>query len=69
MGIYTKVGDKLRGNKVKCDARKISKIKKTNKTNSHKTQTLTLYDNVECEIQKELHHYKNKSNKGSSYEN
>lgn len=58
MGIYTKKGDKLRGNKIECNARKISRKKKTNKTGRHKTQSITLIDNVEYEIKKELKHYK-----------
>ena len=58
MGIYTKKGDKLRANKVECYARKITRAKKTTKSGRHKTQSLTLIDNVECEIRKELKHYK-----------
>lgn len=56
MGIYTKKGDRLRGNKIECNARKLSRIKKTKNTGRHKTQTVTLYDNAECEIQKESKH-------------
>lgn len=63
MGIYTKKGDRLRGNKIECNARKMSRKKKSQKTGTHKTQTITLYDNVECEIQKELSHYSKKNNK------
>lgn len=58
MTIYTKKGSKLRANKVECNARKISRKKKTSKTGRHKTQSITLTDNVECEIIKELKHYK-----------
>lgn len=60
MGIYVKKGDLLRGNKIECNARKLSRIKKTKKSNRHKIQTVTLYDNAECEIQKELFHYSEK---------
>ena len=63
MGIYTKKGDRLRGNKIECNARKMSRKKKSQKTGTHKTQTITLYDNVECEIQKELSHYSKKITK------
>lgn len=64
MGIYTKKGDRLRGRTIECNARKITKPKKTHKTGRHKTQTLVLHDNVECEIKKELSHYgkKHKNN-------
>lgn len=55
MGIYVKKGDRLRGNKIECNARKMSRKKKT-----HKTQSIVLYDNAECEIQKELTHYSKK---------
>lgn len=58
MGIYIKKGDQLRANKVECNARKISRKKKTNKTGRHKTQSIVLIDNVQCEIIKELKHYK-----------
>ena len=58
MAIYIKKGDRLRANKVECNARKISRKKKANKTGRHKTQSITLIDNVECEIVKELKHYK-----------
>ena len=58
MAIHTKKGEKLRANKVECNARKISRKKKTNKTGRRKTQSITLIDDVECEIIKELKHYK-----------
>ncbi len=58
MGIHIKKGNKLRANKVECNARKITRKKKTHKTGRHKTQSVTLIDNVECEIIKELKHYK-----------
>ena len=58
MVIHIKKCDKLRANKVECNARKISRKKKTNKTGRHKIQSITLTDNVECEIIKELKHYK-----------
>ena len=58
MGIYIKKGDKLRGNKIECNARKMSRKKKTHKTGTHKTQSIILYDNAECEIKKELSHYR-----------
>lgn len=58
MVIHTKKGDKLRANKVECNARKISRKKKTNKSGRHKIQSITLTDNVECETIKELKHYK-----------
>lgn len=58
MGVYIKKWDKLRANKIECNARKISRKKKTNKSGRHKSQTITLTDNAECEIKKELKHYK-----------
>lgn len=58
MTIHTKKGEKLRANKVECNARKITQKKKTNKSGRHKSQSVTLIDNVECEIIKELKHYK-----------
>ena len=39
MGIYTKKGDRLRGRTIECNARKITKPKKTHKTGRYKTQT------------------------------
>ena len=35
MGIYTKKGDRLRGNKIECNARKMSRKKKSQKTGTH----------------------------------
>lgn len=58
MAIHTKKGEKLRANKVECNARKITRKKKTNKSGRHKTQSIALIDNVECEIIKELKLYK-----------
>ncbi|MEE0935016.1 MAG: hypothetical protein U0L42_05025 [Methanobrevibacter sp.] len=58
MGIFIRKGDKIRANKVECNARKITRKKKMHKTGRHKTQSITLIDNVECEIVKELKHYK-----------
>ena len=54
--IYKK-GDILRGKKIECNARKISRPKKINKSGRHKTQSIVLVDNVECEIIRELDHY------------
>lgn len=42
MGVYTKKGDKLMGNKVECNARKVGRKKKAHKTGRHKTQSITL---------------------------
>lgn len=58
MAIHIKKGEKLRANKIECNARKISRKKRANKTGRHKTQTITLIDNAECEIIKELKHYR-----------
>lgn len=53
-----KKGDKLRANKIECNARKITRKKKINKSGRHKSQSIILVDNAECEIKKELKHYK-----------
>lgn len=57
MGTYVKKGDKLRANKIEYNARKITR-KKINKYAIHKSQSIILVDNAECEIKKELKHYK-----------
>lgn len=58
MGTYVKKGDKLRANKIEYNARKITRKKKINKYAIHKSQSIILVDNAECEIKKELKHYK-----------
>lgn len=58
MGIYTKKGDTIRGDKIISEARKISSASTINKTNRHKAQRIILKDNAKCVIQKELHFIK-----------
>ncbi|WP_298501757.1 hypothetical protein [uncultured Methanobrevibacter sp.] len=53
MTTYTKKGDKLKGNKIKCEARKISNPRPVNKSGRHKTQQIDLRDHAECIIEKE----------------
>ena len=54
MSIYTKQGTIIKGNRIVCEARKISKIQLINKSGQHKAQRITLKDNAECIIVKPL---------------
>lgn len=56
MGIYIKKGDKLKGEKIICNARKISGPETLPKTNCHKCQQIVLRNNAECIIEKETKH-------------
>ena len=58
MTTYLKKGDKIKGEKVYCEARKISPLKPAPKTGRHKIQRVMLRNNVECEIKKETKHSK-----------
>ena len=54
MPTYTKKGDMIIGNKIFCEARKISDITIINKSGRHKAQRITLKDNAFCVIEKEV---------------
>ena len=56
MATYVKKGDKIKGEKIKCEARKISRPKPVNKSGRHKTQQIDLKNNAECVIEKETKH-------------
>ena len=48
-----KKGDTIKGEKIKCEARKISAPRPVNKSGRHKTQQIDLRNNAECIIEKE----------------
>lgn len=50
MTIYDSENDVLKGDKIVCEARKISNIRKINKSGRHKAQQVTLTDNAKCTI-------------------
>ncbi|MDR0911499.1 MAG: hypothetical protein LBM96_02730 [Methanobrevibacter sp.] len=54
MGIYTKVGDTIKGDKILVEARKIAKVEVINKTGRHKAQKTVLKDNAICIIDKKM---------------
>lgn len=56
MTTYFKKGDKIKGEKIKCEARKISAPRPVNKSGRHKTQQIDLKNNAECIIEKETKH-------------
>ena len=56
MATYIKKGDRIKGDKIKCEARKISRPHPVNKSGRHKTQQIDLKDNAECIIEKETKH-------------
>lgn len=56
MGVLTKKGDKLKGKKIRCEARKINTLKPAPKTGRHKIQRVILRENAECEIETETKH-------------
>ena len=56
MATYLKKGDKIKGEKIRCEARKIKSVKPSPKTARHKTQRVILKNNAECEIEKETKH-------------
>ncbi len=56
MTTYLKKGDKIKGEKIRCEARKIKKIKPSPKTVRHKIQRAILKNNAECEIEIETKH-------------
>lgn len=57
MTTHLKKGDKLKGEKIRCEARKINSLKPGPKTSRHKTQRVILRNNAECEIEIETKHH------------
>ena len=57
MTLNMKKGDKIKGEKIRCEARKIKLIKTCPKTSRHKTQRAILRNNAECEIEIETKHH------------
>ena len=49
-------GDKIKGEKIYCESRKVNFLKTRQKTGRHKTQRLMLRNNTECIIEKETKH-------------
>ncbi len=49
-------GDRIKGEKIRCEARKIKLLKPSPKTSRHKTQRAILKNNAECEIEIETKH-------------
>ena len=56
MATFLEKGDKLKGEKIRCEARKIKKIKPSPKTGRRKIQRAILKNNAECEIEIETKH-------------
>lgn len=56
MPIYFKKGDKIKGEKIYCEAGKVNSLKPAPKTGRHKIQRLMLRNNAECKIEKETKH-------------
>lgn len=56
MAVHVKKGDKLKGERIQCEARKISNPIPIPNSGRHKTQQIILRNNVECEIKKESKH-------------
>ena len=61
MATYMKKGDKIKGDKIQCEARKISNPVPIPKSGRHKSQQILLKNNAECEIRKESKHSNRKS--------
>jgi hypothetical protein len=61
MATYIKKGDKIKGDKIQCEARKISNPVPIPKSGRHKSQQILLKNNAECEIRKESKHSNRKS--------
>lgn len=58
MGTYVKKGDKIKGERIHCEARKISNPIPIPKSGHHKTQQIIIRNNAECVIKKESKHNK-----------
>ena len=52
-------GDRVKGEKIRGEARKIKILKPSPKTSRHKTQRVILKNNAECEIEIETKHHTN----------
>jgi hypothetical protein len=61
MGTYVKKGDRIKGDRIQCEARKISDSIPIPKSGRHKSQQIILRNNAECEIKKESKHFKKSS--------
>lgn len=60
MNTHLDKGDKIKGEKIRCEAKKNKILKPGPKTSRHKTQRVILKNNAECEIEIETkHHTKN----------
>lgn len=57
MATYVKKGDKIKGERIPCEARKISNPIPIPKSGRHKTQQIILKNNAEWEIKKESKHH------------
>lgn len=57
MTILLNKGDRIKGDKIRCEARKIKVLKPSPKTARHKTQRVLLKNNAECEIEIETKHH------------
>lgn len=56
MAVYVKKGDRIKGDRIQCEARKISDPILIPKSGRHKSQQIILRNNAECEIKKESKH-------------
>ena len=56
MSTNLKKGDKIKGEKIRGEARKIKVLKQAPKTSRHKIQKVILRNNAECEIEIETKH-------------
>ena len=61
MATYVKKGDRIKGDRIQCKARKISDPIPIPKSGRHKAQQIILRNNAECEIKKESKHFNNSS--------
>ena len=52
------LGDKIKGERIHCEARKISNPIPIPKSGRHKTQQIIIRNNAECVIKKESKHNK-----------
>lgn len=67
MATHLKKGDKIKGEKIICNARKVSGPDILPKTNHHKTQQVVLKNNAECVVEKETKHNTKKIVKRRNY--
>ena len=61
MATYVKKGDGIKGERIQCEARKVSDPIQIPKSGRHKTQQIILRNNAECQIKKESKHFKKSS--------